>query len=749
MYIFKYRPLLFGCTVSVLALLVSFHCEDYVSPILLLSILFAAVTVCAVGAKRDLCFFDTQSKLLYLIVCIMAFLLVLSSFSYKSLYLGKTEEHYTVGRQKVTLYGYSIGEGDAVMYGFDNTSMPYKVKLYLYEPSDIEAYREFKYIGSFERCGDDNSVNSAYYTANNICAICIGNIEYTGREIYSVSRLFYTVRQYSFDCIEKYCTEQADTVAALVLGMRDKLPSSLYNDFCTTGTSHLAAVSGLHLIAVLAAVDFLLKKLVPIKSLNSAVITVVCFIYMFISGGQMSVMRAGAMFFICRISASARIRYDSLTSLAAATYFGFLICPYAIYDVGFILSVLSTLGLLVFGVPGAKMYEGYINSHPFPDIYTPTLKRVGGSLIYSVSCMAFIIPVLYVYFRTFCPLAPISTVLLSFPIMAVLYTAPLCILFSFNEPLASFCGKITEACCELCVYGADFCAENFSMFASLKMPFTPVLFGVCAFFVLILLIKKRTRTDFVIMFTCLSLVFTACYFIYPITSDIGSDITVYSEGDGEILCIVSDGDALICDSTDGDSYSAFADMCDMLAYRGVTRADYIVTGLSYAHISYLDTVSRNILIDTLYINTPDVYTQEYTERIKQLAADGDFICSVFSDKVSCRIDVGDTYLTLLPSVSDGVGNKRVPYIIGDCEYAYCPAPIHRISTYISPMLTEECAVIYGTVTYPESYTLYPIHRARVAYIPQSLTRSGFSVDKSMTEVVNHCQDRFKISLDDK
>ena len=105
------------------------------------------------------------------------------------------------------------------------------------------------------------------------------------------------------------------------------------------GIIHVVSVSGFHI----AVIYSIMEKLLGFKFA-----LVFSFIYTLFSGGKSSTWRAFLMIFILKLSKKVYRKYDSISSLSFSAILLLVNKPYFIYDIGFNLSYLSTLGILLF-----------------------------------------------------------------------------------------------------------------------------------------------------------------------------------------------------------------------------------------------------------------------------------------------------------------------------------------------------------------------------------------------------------------
>jgi ComEC/Rec2-related protein len=84
-------------------------------------------------------------------------------------------------------------------------------------------------------------------------------------------------------------------VSALLVGERGYLPPSVRQVFSDTGTSHLLALSGLHVGILSTMMLFISRKLFGKGWLSILTVILIAFIYVFVSGARASTVRAGVM----------------------------------------------------------------------------------------------------------------------------------------------------------------------------------------------------------------------------------------------------------------------------------------------------------------------------------------------------------------------------------------------------------------------------------------------------------------------
>ncbi len=157
------------------------------------------------------------------------------------------------------------------------------------------------------------------------------------------------------DKISSYAEEvipDADESALLkgiLIGKKNDFSDELYENMTNSGFTHIAAVSGLHIMFLCAFMMFVLRRL-PL-GLRSVIIIPVLITFACIADFTPSVCRAVIMMSVMLLSNVLLRDADSITSLFFAAFVLMLANPYILYSTSFILSFSATLSLLVFIKP--------------------------------------------------------------------------------------------------------------------------------------------------------------------------------------------------------------------------------------------------------------------------------------------------------------------------------------------------------------------------------------------------------------
>lgn len=183
-------------------------------------------------------------------------------------------------------------------------------------------------------------------------------------------------------------------VAAMTLGDKSQLTNELRKTYAITGASHILALSGLHLGIIYTLLSLLLSR--RRWWIVSQVVIIVCiWLYVFLVGMTVSVVRSAVIITVYALLSLGHRDKMSVNTLAFAAIVMLLFNPLSLFDVGFQLSFLAVLAILLF----YPLFEGV---WPQPFLMDHRVFKWLWTML-SVSCAAQIgvAPLIVYYFGRF------------------------------------------------------------------------------------------------------------------------------------------------------------------------------------------------------------------------------------------------------------------------------------------------------------------------------------------------------------
>lgn len=306
------------------------------------------------------------------------------------------------------------------------------------EPEAIEDFAYDKYLSRY-------SIYSVVYKAG-IERISEGGGGMLYGSIFSLKQIFE-------EKLNKIFTEPyGGFMAGLILGSRKGISESLMNSFNMTGLTHIIAVSGYNVALVVVVVSgifsFFTRKIRVVLSIFFI------FLFVILVGASASVVRAGIMGGISLVALYFGRQYFVFLSLFASAFFMNLWNPkILVYDVGFQLSFLATLGIVLFSESLGRFLKR-----------VPQVLGIREALQLTLSAQITVVPIIILNFERFSIISPIAN-------LFVLPFIPFAMMFGF---VAVFFGKIFGFAGYLILKIIIFFVEIFASleFASLEMKWT-------------------------------------------------------------------------------------------------------------------------------------------------------------------------------------------------------------------------------------------------------------------------------------
>ncbi len=269
--------------------------------------------------------------------------------------------------------------------------------------------REFDYPGYLLARGTEYQISFATV-----------KVESSGKGNLIISTLL-KVKHSFLEVINSYLVEPDSGLAAgLLLGVKQGLGDDLEADFRTTGIIHIVVLSGYNIMLIVTFVLYVLGSFLPKKvQLVVGILAVLAFALMV--GLSATVVRACIMASLLLVAQATSRNYLVLRALMLAGALMLVINPYLlIYDIGYQLSFMATLGLILL----APILEKYLTR-------IPNLFGARMFILATISTQIAVLPLILYYMGQLSVLAVLVNVL-------VLPMVPVAMLLTFFTGLSGF-----------------------------------------------------------------------------------------------------------------------------------------------------------------------------------------------------------------------------------------------------------------------------------------------------------------------
>ncbi|RAK22455.1 competence protein ComEC [Anoxybacillus vitaminiphilus] len=393
-------------------------------------------------------------------------------------------------------------------------------------------------------------------------------------------------------------------VQALVYGEREQMSETILEGYQKLGLIHLLAISGLH-VTMLTGMSFFLAIRAGMTRETAALLLIFLLpLYTVLTGASPSVMRASFMAGIVLISLKWPAKLLPIDSLSATCVIMLLLNPYSLFQAGFQLSFIATLGLI-------------LSSHTILQQSSPLLQLVSTTVIAQLSSLPLL---LYHFFE-------IS--LLSFPLNIVfvpLYSfiiLPLSLVSLISHYLLAPAGELFIFMLEKILLLTNQLVEFFAFHSSFSLifgrPSPPLLFCYCAAILFVFVEFEKMNQGWrkykgVFFLLCVIIIdwFTPYFDRYGevVLLDVGQGDCIYIELPYRKGVYLIDTGGVVSFSEPSwrkrkDEFEVGADIVvPFLKAKGVSRLDkLIITHGDYDHMGAAQTIIEQTNVKELLIGT--------------------------------------------------------------------------------------------------------------------------------------------------
>ncbi len=389
------------------------------------------------------------------------------------------------------------------------------------------------------------------------------------------SFFLYRARKGIAQQIEKHFSlAESSLIKALLIGDRRAIPDYISDDFQKSGTIHILAISGLHISILLTVIIYLLTLLHIRKRLRHGIAIMLLIGFAVLAGASPSVMRAVICSVILLVAANWGEEEDRLNTLSLSALFLLLLNPYTLFDLSFILSYSSILGIYFF----YPLIEKKISIIPF--------RYLKSGVALSFSAQIITLPILVITFGNISTVSILGNLLMTGVVFLVIILAVLALLLS-SVP---WIGTVIILACRAVIFYMLWIAKLIADLPFSK--YTPRLFsgsiwlGIYALFVLALYWLWSHKHSFLRLASfCLAMILILGTAIFEIANKnvIISFVNV-DQGDGAVITMPHRHYAII--DGGGTSYQGVVDNAQKHFLPFLDKQN--IGAIDYAILSHFD-----------------------------------------------------------------------------------------------------------------------------------------------------------------
>lgn len=287
-----------------------------------------------------------------------------------------------------------------------------KTMLTVYGDANLELGQRVDFRGKLNRPNRNTNpylFNYREYLLSKGIFTTVNIKDYDIEEISDTNSLIYNFKRdtiYRMDNLyDNYLSEKnSSLIKSILLGDSNYLNEQDLKKYRNLGLSHILAISGLHIGIIAGFLLFLFSRLAIKKRISIILTLIFIWVYAFIVGFPPSILRANIMLSVLLYSQIFHEPYDILNGIFFAMFVLLIINPYAIFSVGFILSFVATISIIILTPRIMEIF------YPYENKLVSTISAI-------IAVQTGLFPVLAYYFNSI-PLISIFGNLFVIPILS-------------------------------------------------------------------------------------------------------------------------------------------------------------------------------------------------------------------------------------------------------------------------------------------------------------------------------------------
>jgi competence protein ComEC len=194
---------------------------------------------------------------------------------------------------------------------------------------------------------------------------------------------------------------EASLMAGILLGVESGIPLPVQEAFKDTGTSHIIAISGFNITILAGLFAAIFGRLLGKRRrfLGAGLSISAISAYTVLVGAEAAVVRAAIMGGLSVFARQVGRRQDGLNSLGLIAGVMALANPQVLWDIGFQLSFMATLGLVLYADPFSQAFVRWASHFLSPAIVQRLAGPVGEYFLFTLAAQLTTLPVTIYHFQ--------------------------------------------------------------------------------------------------------------------------------------------------------------------------------------------------------------------------------------------------------------------------------------------------------------------------------------------------------------
>jgi len=609
--IFFRRPLALVCAVFLVSSVLGFVFCLAVKYILAILFTIAIIVMAAACSAKKISKRSFVGIVATLAAGILALLL---SFIYFDVYYASGHEYIgreceIVGVVNDRLYSGSYSEGYSVTLDtIDGKKMNYKVIYDCEYISDLQPGYKFKATAVAEELGysDTDATDKRFHIADGYILRFVSDDEFDydilEEDVFTVRGWLAAInRNISLRLSMLIGGDEGTLSAALLMGSSDRLPVTVYRDFSRSGTTHILALSGMHMTVIVGFFGWLMTKLRINRYVRSILLILLSFFYLAVTGFSLSATRSVIMLTMVYLSFIMSSTNDVLTSLFFAVSLIIMLSPHSVADSGLWLSFSAVLSILICSIALEDLFKKIDRRRRERSVdYTAPIgffrkcrRRLVSAVLISVSANIGVLFTVWVSYGEVSVFGVVATLLMS-PISTVLLASSLVVTLLMLMGGSAAVLEMPIVICRISAKLMIVIAEYFSDFdgavISLKYAYAGIIIlSMTVIMVVMVIVKLKHKWTIILPPIAAFVAFVICTAIYTAVNVGVSRMTYLREDENETIVLTSGRDAIIVDISRG-GVAGVREALNVASEQGICELTALT--LTHYHQKHISTVYK-------------------------------------------------------------------------------------------------------------------------------------------------------------
>lgn len=469
--------------------------------------------------------------------------------------------------------------------------------------------------------------------------------------IYDISN---SVREYFEKVIDGCFTGDDASFLKGILISKKTFSEEYRRRLSDSGMTHITVASGLHVGCVSVAVLWICFALRMKKRLSYAVCSVLLWMFAFLHGMTPSIVRAVIMMCFYMLAQLVGRDYDRENILYITAFIMLFVNPYMVFDVAFILSFASVLGIVLF----VNAIDSYV-------VRIVKFKKLSSIISATFAVQITVFPLLALYFNKismYCVIANMLAVPVLAPVLVLGFLLlPASVLWTGILYCVAFALRIFVKYINVVIY-----AVSSLPYAGVDIFFVNIA-AMCIYYLLVLALhmwftKGSRRYNFAPLGICG--VITACTLMFALYTNSYMHVTFINVGQGDAAMIkIPYGKTVVIDGG-GSSPMSKSDVGEKifvpyLRRSGVNTVDYaVLSHYDKDHAQGIAALLRHMRVKNLVVPyRENMKNNEYKNEIERLAVDKSVNVMYFKEGDS--LEIGGVALEAFAPTQRNAANRAM------------------------------------------------------------------------------------------